>query len=63
MVFLLFICSEENVIMLLKKLCNGGIADFEGSVAFISIQKNQASTILFLCLIENLFYNFIHVSS
>lgn len=47
-IFRLFICSEENVYLLCKKLCNDGIANADGSdlfVAFISNEKKQACTI------------------
>lgn len=43
----LFICSEENVYTLCKKLCSDGIANSEGSdlfVVFISNEKKQACT-------------------
>lgn len=43
-IYRLFICSEENVYLLCKKLCNDGIANAEGSdlyVVFVSNEKKQ----------------------
>lgn len=44
--FFFFFCSEENVYLLCKTLCENGVADATGSdlfVVFISNEKKQAS--------------------
>lgn len=46
-----YVCSEENVYLLCKKLCSKGITSADGSdlfVAFISNEKKQACMFSFL---------------